>query len=75
MSSKRHRDGRICCSTRDYLRAHPAVADEYGGLKRRLAALDDRDRPRYRAAKAPFILDILDAARKWRPTENSSHAE
>jgi GrpB-like predicted nucleotidyltransferase (UPF0157 family) len=44
---------------RDYLRDHPASALEYGQLKRRLAEADDQDRPRYRAAKAPFIGEIL----------------
>ncbi|MDI1466131.1 GrpB family protein [Catellatospora sp. KI3] len=44
---------------RDHLRAHPADAAAYGELKARLAAADDRDRPRYRAAKAPFIADVL----------------
>src|SRR5579875_1555536 len=51
---------------RDYLRAYPSVATEYAALKRRLAAADADDRPRYRAAKAPFIHDTLNAARRWR---------
>ncbi|MHA7985002.1 GrpB family protein [Rathayibacter sp. CAU 1779] len=51
---------------RDYLRSHPEAAAEYGALKRRLASVDDRDRPRYRAAKAPFIQETLLAARQWR---------
>jgi GrpB-like predicted nucleotidyltransferase (UPF0157 family) len=57
---------------RDYLRAHPAVADVYAGVKRRLAALDDQDRPRYRAAKAPFIVATLDSARMWQATRSPS---
>lgn len=51
---------------RDYLRAHPADAADYAELKRRVAAADDQDRPRYRAAKAPFIQHTLQAARRWR---------
>ncbi len=51
---------------RDYLRVSPTAAVEYADLKRRLAAVDDRDRPRYRSAKAPFIASTLDAARRWR---------
>jgi GrpB-like predicted nucleotidyltransferase (UPF0157 family) len=50
---------------RDYLRAHPDVAQDYAVLKRELAAQDDQDRPRYRAAKAPFIQQTLAAARHW----------
>jgi GrpB-like predicted nucleotidyltransferase (UPF0157 family) len=60
---------------RDYLRAHPAVAEEYAALKRRLAELDDQDRPRYRAAKAPFILGTLDSARRWQANGNGTSAE
>ncbi|MBV1856579.1 GrpB family protein [Catellatospora sp. NEAU-YM18] len=44
---------------RDHLRTHPADAAAYGELKAQLAAEDARDRPRYRAAKAPFIADVL----------------
>lgn len=53
---------------RDYLRAHPDVVAAYAALKRRLAATDDQDRPRYRAAKAPFIRETLVAARQWHVT-------
>ncbi|GAA3300116.1 GrpB family protein [Dactylosporangium vinaceum] len=44
---------------RDHLRTHPTQAAEYARLKQRLAAADDRDRPRYRAGKAPFIEELL----------------
>ncbi|MDG4831421.1 GrpB family protein [Solwaraspora sp. WMMD1047] len=44
---------------RDHLRENPADAAEYGRLKRLLAAADAQDRPRYRAAKAPFIEGLL----------------
>lgn len=58
---------------RDYLRAHPDAVAAYAALKRRLAAADDQDRPRYRAAKAPFIRETLAAARQWRPSAEESH--
>lgn len=45
---------------RDHLRSHPAEAAEYARLKAALATVDDRDRPRYRAGKAPFITGVLD---------------
>lgn len=44
---------------RDYLRAHPAVAREYGELKRRLARTFRDDRDAYQEAKASFIRDVL----------------
>lgn len=44
---------------RDHLRSHPDDAAEYGRIKSALAAADDRDRPRYRAGKAPFIEGLL----------------
>ncbi|GIJ43649.1 hypothetical protein Val02_05350 [Virgisporangium aliadipatigenens] len=44
---------------RDHLRGHPGDAAEYARLKRRLAAVDPDDRPRYRAGKAPFIEELL----------------
>ncbi|MEV0718158.1 GrpB family protein [Asanoa sp. NPDC050611] len=44
---------------RDHLREHPAVAAEYARIKSDLAATDDRDRPKYRAGKAPFIEHVL----------------
>ncbi|GIF20776.1 GrpB-like predicted nucleotidyltransferase (UPF0157 family) [Actinoplanes tereljensis] len=44
---------------RDHLRTHPEDAAEYGRIKTALAAEDDRDRPRYRSGKAPFIEELL----------------
>jgi GrpB-like predicted nucleotidyltransferase (UPF0157 family) len=44
---------------RDHLRSHPEDAAEYGRIKKRLAAADARDRPRYRAGKAPFVEELL----------------
>lgn len=49
---------------RDHLRTHPAEAAEYGRIKRMLAAADDRDRPAYRAGKAPFIEQALRRAER-----------
>ncbi|NUT35953.1 MAG: GrpB family protein [Hamadaea sp.] len=45
---------------RDHLRAHPGDAAEYARIKTELAAADNRDRPRYRTGKAPFIAAVLD---------------
>ena len=45
---------------RDHLRTHPADAAAYGRLKMVLAAADARDRPGYRAGKAPFIEKLLE---------------
>lgn len=50
---------------RDYLRTHPSAAGRYAVVKRELAAIDDTDRVRYRAGKAPVIAELLDQARSW----------
>ncbi|MEO2169300.1 MAG: GrpB family protein [bacterium] len=52
---------------RDYLCTHPAVADEYGDLKRRLAAELGDDREAYTSAKADFVESVTAAAHAWRP--------
>ncbi len=44
---------------RDYLRAHPEVAQKYHELKRELAAKYRFNRPAYTDAKAPFIEAVL----------------
>ena len=44
---------------RDHLRTHPADAAEYARIKLKLADVDDRDRPAYRAGKAPFIEELV----------------
>ena len=44
---------------RDHLREHQGDAAEDARLKAALAAADDRDRPRYRAGKAPFTAEVL----------------
>jgi len=45
---------------RDCLRSHPAVAQEYAILKRRLAHLHRLDREAYTEAKGPFVAQVLD---------------
>lgn len=45
---------------RDYLRAHPADATEYGSLKQGLAARYPDDINAYVAGKAPFVLGVLE---------------
>ena len=52
---------------RDYLRAHPDRAKEYGTLKRSLAAEHAEDREAYTRAKADFVEAITAKARAWRP--------
>jgi GrpB-like predicted nucleotidyltransferase (UPF0157 family) len=52
---------------RDYLRDHPAVADEYAALKRRLIVgrgTSIAERARYSKAKTPFIDEVLRRAIK-----------
>lgn len=46
-------------AVRDYLRAHPDVAREYGELKRQLAETFQDDVDRYVAGKTAFIVDVL----------------
>jgi len=48
---------------RDYLRAHPEVAQEYQKLKRQLAAECGNNREGYTEAKTPFIESIVAKAR------------
>ncbi len=47
---------------RDYLRAHPVVAAEYGALKQRLADQHRLDREAYTDAKEPFVRRVLRSA-------------
>jgi len=49
---------------RDFLRANPDVADEYGALKKGLAELDWDDTNRYVDAKTDFIKNIENKARE-----------
>jgi GrpB-like predicted nucleotidyltransferase (UPF0157 family) len=48
---------------RDYLRAHPEVAESYGELKRELARKYPEDRDSYTAGKDRFIERTIEAAR------------
>jgi len=57
---------------RDHLRTHPDDAAEYGRIKTALAADDAHDRPRYRAAKAPFIEGLL---QQLNPSGDRPHGE
>jgi GrpB-like predicted nucleotidyltransferase (UPF0157 family) len=50
---------------RDYLRAHPEVAAEYGAAKTRLAAEHADDRMAYVLAKPVVIEPLLVEARAW----------
>jgi GrpB-like predicted nucleotidyltransferase (UPF0157 family) len=47
---------------RDYLRAHPGTAREYGELKRRLADAHAADRAAYTEGKTRFVERVLAAA-------------
>jgi GrpB-like predicted nucleotidyltransferase (UPF0157 family) len=51
---------------RDYLRAHPDVADAYMDLKRRLAAAFNDDIAAYRNGKDAFVQDAMAKARRER---------
>jgi len=48
---------------RDYLRAHPEAAREYGALKKRLAERHGDDSLAYGEAKTGFVTGVLRAAR------------
>ncbi len=48
---------------RNYLRSHPDEADEYGELKKELAARFDSDRVGYTEAKTDFVRAVLKKAR------------
>ena len=51
---------------RDYLCARPEVAQEYGALKQKLAALHPNDRTGYGNAKDPFIKEHQALAIAWK---------
>jgi len=48
---------------RDYLLAHPDVAEAYGALKRELARRHSHDRGAYTEAKTAFVENVLGRAR------------
>jgi len=51
---------------RDYLRAHPAIAEAYGTLKQRLASECNGDMRCYSDGKTAFIRDIDRRAAIWK---------
>ena len=53
---------------RDYLRAHPHRAAEYGALKRDLAGRHRYDVVAYMRGKHARVQDLLDMARRWAAT-------
>ena len=52
---------------RDFLRAHPAWAQRYSDLKRRLAAAHPEDMEAYMDGKDPFIQEVESLALAWWP--------
>jgi GrpB-like predicted nucleotidyltransferase (UPF0157 family) len=50
---------------RDYLRAHPDAAVEYGAAKRRLAIRYRDDRGAYVDAKGPFLWEVIRRSDDW----------
>ncbi len=50
---------------RDFLIAHPALAQEYSELKRQLAAAHPEDIEAYMDGKDPFIKDVEARALRW----------
>jgi GrpB-like predicted nucleotidyltransferase (UPF0157 family) len=65
---------------RDYLRAHPRRAAEYGALKQRLALRHRHDSFGYMRGKDDFVRTVLREAREWsaatndqRPTTNDDY--
>jgi len=50
---------------RDFLRAHPAEAEQYAAIKYELAARYGEDREGYSDAKGPFIWEVMRDADRW----------
>jgi GrpB-like predicted nucleotidyltransferase (UPF0157 family) len=50
---------------RDYMNEHPDVAQTYGALKARLAAVHSDDRQEYMNGKANFIKEVETTALMW----------
>jgi GrpB-like predicted nucleotidyltransferase (UPF0157 family) len=57
---------------RDFLRAHPAVASDYGDLKKRLAGAVGGERQDYQWGKNPFLQDLQRKAEHWAITTSWS---
>ncbi|PZD71466.1 hypothetical protein C1752_06385 [Acaryochloris thomasi RCC1774] len=51
---------------RDYLRSHPAEAEQYLQLKSQLAAQFSTDREAYTAGKTAFIQSMTQIAKQWK---------
>ena len=51
---------------RDYLKSHPAVAEQYSRLKRDLVKRHSSDKDAYVRGKSPFIDAVERAALAWR---------
>lgn len=60
---------------RDYLRAHPNVAQKYYELKKALAAKCGSDRSAYAEAKASFIEAVITEAKSWKEARASLRSE
>jgi GrpB-like predicted nucleotidyltransferase (UPF0157 family) len=60
-----HRQVPDLLAFREFLRAHPARAAEYGALKRVLAQRHRADNVGYMRGKDDFIRALLEAAREW----------
>lgn len=55
---------------RDYLRTHPAVAEQYSTLKQTLARKHPEDMDAYIDGKDRFIKDTVQVALAWRSSSN-----
>lgn len=58
-------DEQLALVFRDYLRTHPATADEYARVKRELAVAHRDDAHAYTEGKSPFIWGTLREAASW----------
>lgn len=61
-----HPEVRAMLDFRDYLRAHPSQAAEYGRLKEGLMRLCRDDITVYNAGKDAFVKELIREARAWR---------
>lgn len=59
---------------RDFLRAHPAVAQQYGDLKQRLAEAHPHDADAYIDGKDGFVKETEQRALRWRPASGGGPA-
>ena len=50
---------------REFLKAHPIIAEKYGDVKREAASHFAADRDRYMDAKAPHLAGLMEEARRW----------